>query len=176
MELKQLFERTTEIRAATPSTSVRQRLAEVATDISKAGDNQARVELLNEALLAVTKLCYEVDADNYPANIDSRTHRLLIPAPWGKSGWRKWQLREWEATILRKILIMRGEMRRVAPVFDYNNEMNQWYLNASAYPRLDSAFAYWKANPITLRDFRLFADIYRQEAQARMARRRSGSQ
>lgn len=172
MELKQLFERTVDIRQATPLPSVKQRMAEVAADISKAGDNQARVELLNEACLALTNILYAVDAEGRYANVDSRTYRLLVPAPWGSAGWRKWGLRNWEATILRKILIVRYQMRRGAPLFDYS-EPNQWFLNVTDYPTIDKALAYWKVRPITLRDWRLHADAHRQEAQARMARRRS---
>lgn len=173
MEIKQLIERTFDIRQATPTPSVKQRLADVAADLSKAGDNQARVELLNESVLALTNILYERDEEGRYANVDSRTHRLLVPAPWGSAGWRKWGVRNWEAVILRKILIVRYQMRRGAPLFDYSEPSNQWFLNVTDYPTLDKALAYWKARPITLRDWRLHADAHRQEAQARMARRRS---
>lgn len=173
MNLDTLFARTTEIREAAshPHATVKQRMAQVAADISRAGDNQARVELLNEAVLALTTALY-VTEDGRPVNIDNRTHRIVIAKPWGSSGWRKWGIRYWEGLILRKILITRSQMRRVAPLFDYA-ETGQWYLNLNDYPRLESALGYWKAQPLTLRDWRLFADAYRAEAQARMARRRS---
>lgn len=173
MELKQLFERTTDIRTATPSATTRQRLAEVAADISRAGDNQARVELLNESCLALTTILYAGDAEGRFANIDSRTYRLLVPAPWGANGWRKWGLRKWEGLILRQILIVRCQMRRVAPLFDYSDELNQWYLAADQYPDLSRAMAYWKAYPITLKEWRLHADGYRADARKRMAKNRN---
>jgi hypothetical protein len=174
MELQQLFDRTVAIRQTSPSTAIKQRMTETAQSISKAGDNQARVELLNEAVLALTTALYVMEGGR-PVNIDHRTHRIVIAKPWGSAGWKKWGLRYWEGAILRKILIVRCEMKRVPPLFDFG-ETNQWYLNAYDYPRLELALGYWKANPIRLSDWHLFADAYREEAQQRMERRRaSGS-
>ena len=174
MSLDTLFDRAVTIRQASPTTTIRQRMAENAEAISKAGDNQARVELLNEAVLALTTILYVTEDGRY-VNIDQRTHRILVAKPWGSAGWKRWGIRYWEGLVLRKILMTRAQMRRVAPLFDYG-ETNQWYLNLRDYPRIDSALIYWKANPITLRDWRLFADAYRAEAQARMVRKRtSGS-
>ena len=170
-----LIERTQQIRdvATDPSRAIKQRMAEAAAELSRAGDNQQRVELLNEAVLAMTKLCYEADPDGQPANIDSRTYRLLVPAPWGRAGWKRWGLRAWEAEILRQILIVRCQMRRVEPLFDYNTEARTWHVNMQHYSRLDVALMYWKQNPVTLREWRRFADVYRQQAHARTIRGRS---
>ena len=174
MELTQLFDRAVEIRqaAGNPNQVIRQRIAAAAAELSNAGNNQARVELLNEAVLAATKLCYEADKDGVPANVDSRTYRLLFPAPWGKAGWRRWGLRDWEANILRQILIVRCQMNRVAPLFDFNQESKRWHINYQDYPRLDLALVYWKSHPVTLKDWRLYADIYRQKAHERTKRNR----
>lgn len=175
MELQQLFDRAVEIRnVVTDTTTVRQRMAEAAAELSNAGSNQMRVELLNEACLAITKLCYEIDPDGVPCNVDNRTYRLLVPAPWGKAGWKRWGLRDWEAGILRQILMVRCQMQRTQPLFDYNAETRTWHANLQAYPRLDLALIYWKSNPISLRDWRLYADIYRQKAHARAIRNRGG--
>ena len=174
MELTQLFDRAVEIRqaAGNPNQVIRQRIAAAAAELSNAGNNQARVELLNEAVLAATKLCYEADKDGVPANVDSRTYRLLFPAPWGKSGWKRWGMRDWEANILRQILLVRCQMQRVVPLFDYNQEGRNWHINLTDYPRLDLALLYWKNNPVTLKDWRLYADIYRQKAHERVERNR----
>lgn len=174
MNLDTLIERTQEVRQAAtdPSRTIKQRMADAAAELSRAGDNQQRVELLNEACLALTRLCYEADPDGQPANIDSRTHRLLVPAPWGKAGWRRWGLRDWEASILRQILIVRCQMQRVLPAFDFNAESRTWHANLQAYPRLDQALLYWKSNPVTLKEWRRHADIYRQKAHARTIRNR----
>lgn len=172
MELKELFERSVEIRQAIPTPSVKQRLAQAAQELSLAGSNQARVELLNESVMAITKILYDTDPDGHLPNIDSYTHRIIIAKPWGKGGHTKWGLRDWEATVLRRILILRSEMRRVQPVFDYAPDSKQWYLNYASYTRLDMALMYWKSNPIALKDYRLFADAQRQQARERMDRLR----
>lgn len=172
MELTQLIDRAVEIREALPLPTMKQRLAQAAQELSKAGDNQSRVELLNESILALTTELYATDPDGAPCNIDRATYRLLIPAPWGRAGWRKWGLRYWEAEQLRRILMVRGQMGRVQPLFDYNTDTRQWYLNVSDYPRLDLALLYWKKNPISLSEWRTHADIYRRQAHERMARHR----
>ena len=173
MNLDTLIDRTQEVRtmASNPNQAIKQRMAEVAADISRAGNNQARVELLQEACLAMTKLCYECDPDGQPANLDSRTYRLLIPAPWGKAGWRRWGLRAWEAEILRQIMIVRCQMRRAEPLFDYNTESRTWHVNMQQYGRLDVALLYWKSNPVMLKEWRRHADVYRQQAHERTLRR-----
>lgn len=175
MELDTLIERTQQVRDALPMPNIKQRMAEAAADLSRAGENQKRVELLQEAVLALTKLCYECDPDGQPANIDSRTYRLLIPAPWGKAGWRRWGLRAWEAEILRQILIVRCQMRRTEPLFDYNTEARTWHVNMQQYSRLDVALLYWKSNPVTLKEWRRHADVYRAQAHERTLRRQGNT-
>ena len=172
MELNTLFERAVEIRQVIPTASIKQRLANAAQELSLAGSNQARVELLNESVMALTKVLYDAEPDGALANIDARTHRLLIPAPWGRAGWKRWGLRAWEAEVMRQILIVRGQMERVKPLFDYNEESRTWHLNLGSYPRLDMAMMHWKSNQITLREWRLHADASRQKAHERMNRHR----
>jgi hypothetical protein len=84
--LTHLIDRAQDVRqsATEPGRAIKQRMAEAAAELSRAGDNQQRVELLQEAVLAITKLCYDADPDGQPANLDSRTYRLLVPAPWGQ--------------------------------------------------------------------------------------------
>ena len=170
--LDELLGRTQAIREATIDTRTKQRIAEAAAALNDAGDNQARVSYLNESVLAMTTLCYTVDPDGVLRNVDRVTYRLLRPAPWGRSGWKHWHLRAWEGVVLGRILRVRCEMRRAAPVFDYNEFGGRWYLNYRDHPRLDLALAYWKNNPVLLKDWRLFADAYRAQAQDRMDRLR----
>lgn len=174
MELEQIFERTVEIRnvASNPDKAIKQRLAQAAQELSNAGNNQARVELLNEAVLATIKLLYECDPDGVLCNVDRKTYRILPMVPWGRSGWKHWGLRYWEAEILRSILRVRTEMRRVPPLFDWNEYSMKWHLNYGDYGRLDLALMHWKANQITLKDWRTFADAYRLRAQQRMEKHR----
>jgi len=74
--------------------------------------------------------------------------------------------------MLRRILVVRGQMGRVQPLFDYNDMTRQWYLNYHDYPRLDLGLLYWKTNPVTLKEWRTHADVYRKQAHDRMARHR----
>lgn len=172
MEIDALIERTQSIRDALPLPSVKQRLGQTAQALDRAGDNQGRVELLNESCLALTSILYNTDPAGRYANIDERTYRIIVAAPWGKSGWRRWGLRSWEADVLRKILINRTNLRRVAPLFDFNGETNQWYLNIIDYPSATDALQYWKRYPVTLKEFCTIADSYRQAAHGRMMRHR----
>lgn len=171
-----IIERTQTIRdvASHPDRAIKQRMADAAANLSLAGSNQLRVETLQEAVLALTTLCYAADPDGGPANLDSRTHRLLVAAPWGRAGWKRWGLRYWEAEMLRQIMIVRCQMRRVDPLFDYNSEARTWHVDLAIYPRLDLALMYWKQNPITLKEFRRHADVYRERAHSRTIRNRGG--
>jgi hypothetical protein len=170
METVTLIERTQQIRDALPLPNVKQRLAAAAQELSLAGYNQSRVEILQESVLHFTTTLYAVDQSGRLENVDHRTHRILIAAPWGSSGWNRWNMRDWEATILRKTLIVRCQMQRVKPLFDFGG--GQWFLNLADYGRLDLALLYWKANPITLKDWHLHADLMRQQARERMDKRR----
>lgn len=166
MELTTLIERTQQIREALPLPAVKQRLAAAAQELSLAGYNQSRVEILNESVMHFTTTLYAADQSGRFENVDHRTHRILLPAPWGSSGWSRWDMRRWEATILRKTLIVRCQMQRVKPLFDFGG--GQWFLNLADYPRIDQALLYWKANPVTLKDWHLHADLMRQQARDRM--------
>jgi len=166
MELTTLIERTQTIREALPVPNVKQRLAAAAQELSLAGYNQSRVEILQESVLHFTTTLFAVDQSGRLENVDHRTHRILIPAPWGSSGWNCWNMRRWEATILRKTLIVRCQMNRIKPLLDFGG--GQWFLNFIDYGRLDLALMYWKTNPITLKDWHLHADLMRQQARDRM--------
>ena len=170
METVTLIGRTQQIREALPLPNVKQRLAAAAQELSLAGYNQSRVEILQESVLHFTTTLYAVDQSGRLENVDHRTHRILIAAPWGSSGWNRWNMRRWESTILRKTLIVRCQMQRVKPLFDFGG--GQWFLNLADYGRLDLALLYWKANPITLKDWHLHADLMRQQARERMDKRR----
>jgi hypothetical protein len=172
MELDTLIDRAIQIRDSLPLPNVKQRMAQAAQELSLAGTNQARVELLNESVLALTKVLYDADPDGLLANVDRATYRILIPVPWGRAGWKRWGLRYWESEILRKILIVRCQMQRVQPLYDYNDESRTWHINLSTYGRLDAALTHWKGNAITLREWRTFADVYRRQAHERMQQNR----
>lgn len=153
-----LTDRKNEIRSAPgPGAYVKQRIADAADALSLAGTLAARCELANEALCALVELCYQADADNRAANVDLVTLRLLIPAPWGSSGWKRWGLRGHEATVLRRILLARQnnwKQGRAAPLFTYDPDCRYWTLNIHDYPRIIEAQAWLRSNAITLTEWR----------------------
>ncbi len=150
--------------AANPSAAVRQRIASAADELNRAGAMAARVELVNEALCKFTTMLYTRDTDNVFANIDPVTGRLLVCAPWGSAGWKRWGLRNWEARVFRAVLLSRLQAKPL-PLFDYGN--NCWYLNRGHYRTIGMAYAYLEVAPITLTEWRKYAKKYAESETTR---------
>lgn len=165
MSFTEQLSRVAEIRhAETPGTYIKQRLAESAQSLSRAGEMAARVEAINEALTAFTALLYQADTDGSFANVDVATWRILVPAPFGSSGWRKWGLRAWEAGELRRFLARRCTMTDKRPaLFDYNAESRTWHLNVSDYPTFETASHYLKREPMTVKALRILSAQFKTE-------------
>ena len=104
MNVLHTLARKAEIRIAHPTVYVRQRVADEAAALSRAGWAAAVVEQVNEALCAATARVYERDEDGSYPNVDWLTHRVRISLPWGAAGWKHSGLRQWEARILNRIL------------------------------------------------------------------------
>lgn len=172
MKISQLPDRLAAIRYAEVTPAVKQRIMEAAAGIDADATNQMRVETINEAALAFTVVAYQLGADGRLAFVDDRTWRLLIAAPWGRAGWKYWKLRAWEGEVMRKILFLRAESQRKASLYAYNEQSKTWHLNVGAYPTLDHGMDYWRRQPITQKEFLLYADDYRQRAKERADRGR----
>lgn len=154
-DVANVLERKPEIRRSSPGAYVRQRVAAAAADLSRAGRMAARVELVNEALCHLVELLYLVDSDGARANVDAVTFRLLIPAPWGSAGWRKWGLRKREGAAFNRIMRRRVDGWTPAqrpPLFKY--DYHQWFLNAFDYPTVEAAGWWLQKQPITLKEWR----------------------
>lgn len=164
MSFTEQLSRVAEIRhAETPGTYIKQRLSENAQTLSKAGELAARVEAINEALTAFTALLYQADTDGSFANVDGITYRILVPAPFGSSGWRKWGLRSWEAGELRRFLAQRCTITDKRPaLFDYNSESRTWHLNVSDYSTFEAATYYLKREPMTVKALRIMNSQYKK--------------
>jgi hypothetical protein len=155
MELLTIIDRKNEVRQLpAPAQYVKQRIAQAAQELSKAGDMALHVELANESLCNFVVMLYQWDQDGVWPNIDNVTHRLRVPAPWGSLGWKKWGLRKWEALILRRILMGRVGKARHTPLFDYNSDTRTWHLNLTNYATLDRANAYLKHCSVSLAEWR----------------------
>ena len=159
------LERIQQIRhAETPGTYIKKRIAENAQTLSKAGELAARVEAINEALTAFTSLLYQADTDGSFANVDAVTYRILVPCPFGSSGWRVWGLRAWEAGELRRFLAKRATMTDKRPaLFDYNSESRTWHLNVSDYGSFDAAAHYLKREALTIKALRIMSAQFKAD-------------
>ena len=136
MMISELIDRKVLIRGSSPTAHVRQRIAQAADELNLAGLLQSQCELANEALCLLTAILYQADSDGVWANVDARTGRLLVPAPWGNRGWKQWGLRQWEGVVLRGALMRRHRSKKAVPLFDYSNLTRAWYVNLTTYQAL----------------------------------------
>lgn len=141
-----------EVRAAKPErhTPIRQ----VAETLTRRNVAQAKAELLSEALWAAVALCYERDDSGSLCNVDQVSGRLLLPAPWGRMGYRKWGLRYLESVLLRAILRDFQQASEEPPVLVYDPLSRGWHLNIFDYPSHRQALAWLERHPITARAWR----------------------
>lgn len=163
-ELFDTLKRKPLIRRVKPREYIRQRLAEAAASLSLAGMLAARVELANEALHRLVQLLYERDTDGVLANVDPVTYRLLIPAPWGRAGWRSWGLRQHEGVTLRGVLRTRQAAwhKNQRPLlFDYNEVLRSWHINIGDYGVVEAAVWWLEKSPVTLAEWRACSVAHR---------------
>lgn len=144
------MDRKTPIVKATPDRHIG--LRNLAVNLSRRLYDQATIELLTEALCRLVTLAYDADAAGY-VNIDGVTGRLLIPAPWGRSGRSLWGLYPSEGDTLR--LILRGRQSTGDSLFVYDRGRRSWLVNLHDYPDVQRALAYWKECPISGEEYRL---------------------
>ena len=76
-------------------------LREVARNLSRRGLAATKAELFNNALAALADLCMEWETNDRRANVDV-DGRLLVPVPWGDSGYKVWGLR---GSVGRRLLL-----------------------------------------------------------------------
>lgn len=158
----------------TPTTKARSALAEAAAKLNRAGAMRAHLDVAIEAMAALISILYNADDDGQPANVDRATGRILVPLPWGRSGWRAWGVRQWEAAVLRSILMERAtERRRFAPLFDYNAEGRTWHLNLHDYGSVDLAMTWIKKDAPSLAEWRTAVTEHRQYIADKMRKHRT---
>lgn len=165
------FERIYELGNRRPAVVSRQRLAETAQDISRAGDLQLHLDACIAATVAFANVLFVVDGDGVPANLDPRTGRILIPAPWGASGWRRWGLRQWEAKCYRRLLLGRVAGRR-GGAFDYDKHSRGWFVDIYEYPNSEAVLLWLKREEPNLREWRPIVERMREREAMRKAGRR----
>ena len=146
-EIVQIVTRKSEVMAAQPTRHTPIRTA--AETLTRRNVAQAKAELLSEAVWAAVALCYERDDSGSLCNVDSVSGRLLVPAPWGREGHRRWGLRYLESVLLRAILRGLQQANEEPPVLVYDPLSRGWHLNIFDYPSHRQALAWLERHPIT---------------------------
>ena len=138
-----------------PGRHTAQRFADVAQALSRAGVAAAHAEVLNAALQRLVELCYQRDTDARLCNCDTNG-KLLVPAPWGKSGYKKWGLRRREADVLRAVLMQRQtpQQGRPVPLFVWDADGRTWYCNMEDYKSHAEAQAYVSHYGVSSREYK----------------------
>ena len=147
------LDRKAQISATTPErhTTI-QRAAEA---LSRRNADAAIVELFSEAMQRLTLLAFERDGDDY-CNIDPVTHRLLIPAPWGRAGHRRWGITRGESDVLRAMIFARQMQTEGRPpgLWLYDRERRSWRLNVWDFDTLADGQMYWQRWPLSVPEYR----------------------
>ena len=123
--------------------------------LSRKNVDAALVELFMEAMQRLTLLAYERDADGY-CNIDGITGRLLLPAPFGRLGHKRWGLTRVESTLLREMIQQRqiGRNGRAPGLWIYDRTQRTWRLNLYDFDTLADGQRYWQRWPLTVQEYR----------------------
>ncbi len=130
-------------------------LRHAAETLSRRNVDAATVELFMEAMQRLTLLAYEHDADGY-CNIDGVTGRLLLPAPFGRVGHKRWGLTRVESTLLREMIQQRqiGQKGRAPGLWVYDHSQRTWRLNLYDFDILADGQRYWQKWPLTVAELR----------------------
>lgn len=139
------------VRMAAPATAA-QAVRAKQEDLSRQARYAARALIMQEALLRLAALAYEVDVYGLPFNVDRVTRRVLVPVPMGRAGHARYGLRRSEGEALRRWLHVLQRSAKAgkapAPLFWYDRSTRNWYLGAE-YQTLEAAQHYLEARPVT---------------------------
>jgi hypothetical protein len=126
-----------------------------AESLSRRNADAAIVELFSEAVQRLTLLAYERDVDGY-CNIDGVTGRLLIPAPWGRNGHRRWGITRSESVVLREMIQQRQMERDDRPpgLWLYDRARRCWAVNIFDFDTISDAGRYWQRWPLSVPEYR----------------------
>lgn len=163
----ELFERAKTIGGNRPVFNPKQRIAQAAESLNQAGGLQAQLGVCEAALVALVNVLYATDADQRPANHDEKTGRILVPLPWGSSGWKHWGLRRMEADCLRRLMIGRSGQRKPPCLFFYAVDSHQWYVDYENYPTTDDALRWVRDFGPQLSEWRVVVEAHRLAEAAR---------
>lgn len=154
------LDRTLDIRVSSIPNSTKGRNMSLTEGIfDKSGWCSATVGLFNECLLKVSGVLYK--KDTLYINLDNITNRVLIPLPWGSTGYKNYGIRANECDVFRRIMIAKSLSKRKRPLFDYSEVNRSWYFNVLDYPTIEEGFRYLKINEVTVSDYLLHYKAYK---------------
>lgn len=105
------------------------------------------------------------------ANHHKVTWEILIPAPWGESGYKQWGLSSTVARCLRSILIQRAQAETTT-LFDYNTELKCWHVDLYYYPDVADALLWLTHHPIEDEEWLAAVTAQRESTKARVDKSR----
>jgi hypothetical protein len=146
-------------RKAAISTAAPERhsaLRQAAETLNRRNADAAIVELFSEAMQRLTLLAYERDEAGY-CNIDPITWRLLLPAPFGRAGHKRWGITRAESDVLRDMLRERQAQTDHRPpgLWLYDRTRRCWRLNLFDFDTPADGQAYWQRWPLSVGELRL---------------------
>jgi hypothetical protein len=90
----------------------------------------------------------EWETNERRANVDL-DGRLLVPVPWGDSGYKTWGLRVTEARVLRRIMLQRAAQAGALWYYDVDGRCWLWNLEC----RKAAALTYLTNHPVTVQEY-----------------------
>jgi len=174
----QLMERVALAPGSAVDTNIVQRVTAAAAALNRMNILHGQFNVCLSRMAELLIYLYARDDAGMFANVDPETGRILIPVPWGDTGWKVWGLRNHEAVTLRRLLLGRlAQRRRLVPLFGYpiGERGNRWYLSIDEYPTIASANAWIEADGPTLAEFRKVMQQRQAQEQARQQAQRENN-
>lgn len=130
------------------SQAVDSRVQMAAESLDRTNIVTARLQVVNEAMLALLPLLYKSDGRGTHWNVDPVTRRILISTPWGSSGYRRgdnpakrWGLVQPEQRRLGWVLRNREKTQPGSAMFVFFDQA--WHVG-TGYGTYEQALYYWR--------------------------------
>ena len=153
MSVRDFVTELAEVRSISPKPYVERSQARQIEELHRGAILKAELLRVNDCVMRLTELLYQVSDDGERDNVDPVTGRILIAKPWGSMGRVYFGLSRRTADILRRCLLHKRPSKRPALYF-YVGDANEWYVNLSDYPTLAAAMFWIRHEQISLSEWR----------------------
>lgn len=164
--MKEALDRIAALVDHVPTLNPRKRLEMAAQELDRAALLQLGLNTVTASLVAFSGILFNTAGGRY-VNIDPHSRRILVAAPWGSHGWKRWELRKWEGEGLRYILNCKAR-EGGSPFVPVGN---QWHV-ATGFDNQE-VVSRWIQDNITLEDWRDAVDMRRDYYRELMHNRRA---